>query len=130
METRRSGTATATEVNGVTRPCEQSVSECLYGTHGMIFAYNIPQQTYIFTDMKNERTAPEIKPITSDDVWISLEEVARILDLDVVYCRNSIRKGFLKGKISYRSVSGRNFKYRLHDVEVLLEKATVPARKL
>lgn len=61
--------------------------------------------------------------------WITLEQVANMLGLDERYCRNSIRDGYLRGKIGYVGVTGRNYRYNLADVEALLEQATVPAKR-
>lgn len=63
------------------------------------------------------------------DQWVTLEQAAHMLGLKKAYASQCLRKGFLKGKVAFRSHSGRNFQYNLKDLNVLVEQATVPSKK-
>lgn len=79
--------------------------------------------------MSNENINNE-SGLDHSDRFVSVEEAARMLGLEKRYAGESIRKGFLKGKIAYRSVSGRFYKYSYADLLRVQEQATVPAKRL
>lgn len=59
--------------------------------------------------------------------WVGGEAAAQILGLEKKYFSRSVKSGYLKGRITYRSVTGKNYQYLLSDIEKLLEQATVPS---
>jgi hypothetical protein len=64
----------------------------------------------------------------NEETWVSLDDAARMLNLEKRYCSFALRKGYLKDRVGYRGVAKRNYTYRLSDLQKVIDEATVPAR--
>jgi YD repeat-containing protein len=78
-------------------------------------------------DAKQLERPPEI---LAHEHYVTLQEAAKMLGLSERYAGESIRNGYLKGKIGYKSASGRYHRYNYNDLLRVVEQATVPARRL